>query len=275
MTFTKPPLIQSLQSLQSLQILGLVLCVVSAAVSHSQGIPTTFSRLEVLQTAPDSAGALVYRGTTLAQRTPAGEPLYRYERRVLAVPAGLNVSHITRDPVGRVIIVESAILSSQNEIQRFEAANQQAGFVGSVQLSNDGRHLEYELNDNGKVTKASEDVSDPVVCGPSMFGFILKNWEPLKEGVSLPIRMLVLKEKTTYGFDVKYEKQVNGQASFTIIPSSFLIRMAVAPLRVVFDANTKTPVRYEGRVPPMENISGKLKELDARVEYTNLAPTYR
>ena len=149
------------------------------------------------------------------------------------------------------------------------------GFAGSVQVSNDGRHLEYELNDNGKVTKASEDVSDPVVSGPSMFGFILKNWEPLKAGTSLPVRMLVLKEKTTYGFDIKYEKQANGQASFTITPSSFLIRMAIAPLRVVFDANTKSPVRYEGRVPPMENVAGKLKDLDARVEYTSVAPAYR
>lgn len=269
MTFTKSALIHSLQSL------GLVLLVASAAVSHSQGSPTSFSRLAVLQTAPESAGALVYRGSTFAQRTPAGEALYRYERRVQAMPAGLNASHITTDPVGRVIIVESAVLSSQNEIQRFEAVNQQAGFAGFVQLGNNGRRLEYELNDNGKVTKAFEDVSDPVVCGPSMFGFILKNWEPLREGASLPIRMLVLKDKTTYGFDVKYEKQVNGQASFTITPNSFLIRMAVAPLRVVFDAATKTPVRYEGRVPPMDNISGKLKDLDARVEYTNVAPAYR
>jgi hypothetical protein len=160
-------------------------------------------------------------------------------------------------------------------MRQFEATNQQAGFAGSVQFSNDGRHLEYALNDNGKVSRASEDVSDPVVSGPSMFGFILKNWEPLKAGASLPVRMLVLREKTTYGFDVKFEKQTNNQASFSITPSSFLIRMAIAPLRVVFDASTKTAVRYEGRVPPMENVSGKLKDLDARVEYTTVSPAYR
>jgi hypothetical protein len=34
-------------------------------------------------------------------------------------------------------------------------------------------------------------------------------------------------------------------------------------------------VRYEGRVPPMESVDGKLKNLDARVEYTSLAPVYR
>jgi hypothetical protein len=269
MTF---PIFHRARNLRSLAIAALVLTV---GVSHAQVSQAAFAKLPALQASPESAGALVYRGATFTQRTPAGDPLYRYERRVLTTPTGLAASHITSDPAGRVIIVESATLSPQYEVRRFEATNQQAGFSGSVQVSDDGRHLEYELNDNGKLTKASEDVSDPVVSGPSMFGFILKNWEPLKGGTSLPVRMLVLKEKTTYGFDVKYEKQVNGQASFTVTPSSFLIRMAIAPLRVVFDATTKAPVRYEGRVPPQENVSGKLKDLDARVEYTTVSPVYR
>jgi hypothetical protein len=44
---------------------------------------------------------------------------------------------------------------------------------------------------------------------------------------------------------------------------------------VVFDVSTKTAVQYEGRVPPMESVSGKLKDLDARVEYLPVAATYR
>lgn len=200
--------------------------------------------------------------------------MYRYERRVLVSPAGLGASHITIDSDGRAIIVESALLSPDYDTQRFEATNQQSGFTGSVKVSQGGRHLEYELNDNGRRSTASEDVSDPVVCGPSLFGFILKNWDPLVAGKSMPVRMLVLKDKTTYGFDLRFDKLVNRQATFTLIPNHFLIRMAVAPLRVVFDASTRTPVRYEGRVPPMESVSGKLKDLDARVEYTVMAPGY-
>lgn len=256
-------------------VLALAGCLLPAAVSLAQGGQAAFAKLEALQASPESAGTLVYRGETFTQRTPAGAPLYRYERRVMTAPDGLTASHITSDPAGRVIIVESALVSPNYDTQRFEATNQQSGFTGSVQISNGGRHLEYELNDNGKVSTASEDVFDPVVCGPSLFGFILKNWEPLMAGTSMPVRMVVLKEKTNYGFDLKFDKVVNGQASFTITPSSFLIRMAVAPLRVVFDASTKKAVRYEGRVPPMENVSGKLKDLDARVEYAPMSPAYR
>ena len=249
----------------------LAACLWTAA----QAGPAGFTKLEALQVSAETAGTLVYRGDTFIQRAPVGAPLFRYERRVLTNPNGLTASHITRDPAGRVIIAESAQVSPSYETQRFEATNQQSGFTGSVQISKGGRHLEYELNDNGKLSTASEDVVDPVVCGPSLFGFILNNWDPLLAGATLPVRMLVLKEKTTYGFDLKFEKLADGKASFTVTPSNFLIRMAVAPLQVTFDAGTKTPVRYEGRVPPMENISGKLKDLNARVEYTSVSAVYR
>ena len=270
------PIFYSIRRVRSLALIaGMSAAMVTSTVCHGQIAATEVSKLDALQTAPESAGVLVYRGDTFSQRTPGAAPLYRYERRVLAAPGGLTASHITKDPAGRVLIAEVATLAPDYEVRRFEATNQQSGFSGVVQLSNSGRHLEYELNANGKRTTASENVNDPVVTGPSMFGFILKHWEPLKAGTVLPVRMLVLHEKTTYGFDIKYETQANGQTSFTVTPSSFLIRMAIAPLRVVFDTTTKTPLRYEGRVPPMENVAGKFKDLDARVEYTAALPAYR
>lgn len=262
-------------SIRPTHLFALTACLLAAASLTTRAEQVALAKLDALQAAPESAGTLVYRGDTFSQRLLAGAPLYRYERRVLTTPKGLSASHITSDPNGRAIIVESALVSSGYEIQRFEATNQQSGLSGSVQISNGGRHLEYELNDNGKRSTAAEDVSDPVVCGPSLFGFILKNWDPLMAGKTLPVRMLVLKDKTTYGFDLNFEKLANGQATFTITPSSFLIRMAIAPLRVVFDASTKTVVRYEGRVPPMENVAGKLKDLDARVEYKSMTSAYR
>lgn len=249
--------------------------LVGVAATLARADQLGLAKLEALRLAPESAGALVYRGDTFAQRTPAGAPLYRYERRVLTAPTGLAASHITSDSAGNVVIVESALVSPTYEVQRFEVANRQTGVTGAVHISHNGHHLEYTLNDKGKASTASEDVSDPVVCGPSLFGFILQNWGPLTGGATIPVRMLVIQDKTSYGFNLKFEKLLNGQASFTLTPGNFLIRMAIAPLRVVFDASTKTVLRYEGRVPPMENVSGKLKDLDARVEYTAMALAYR
>lgn len=260
---------------RSVTLAAFAALLLTAAASLARAGQPAVVNLDALRQSPESAGALVYRGDTFAQHTPTGSPLYRYERRVLSTSSGLIASHLTSDQTGRVIIAETSVVSPSYALRRFEVANSQAGFAGSVEISKDGRHLEYQLNYNGAVSTASEDVSDPVVSGPSLFGFILKNWDPLTAGATLPVRMLVIQDKTSYGFDLKFERLVNGQASFTLTPSSFLIRLAVAPLRVVFDATSKTAVRYEGRVPPMENVSGKLKDLDARVVYTSMASSYR
>ena len=64
-----------------------------------------------------------------------------------------------------LIIDESAQPSAAYGFQRFDAANAQAGISGSVVSSQGGRHLEYSLNDNGRVSTSSEDVQDPVVTG--------------------------------------------------------------------------------------------------------------
>jgi hypothetical protein len=251
---------------------SLLLCV---PLSYAQIASSVFAKLEALRLTPELAGTLIYRGETFSQDTTSTMPLYRYERRVLSSSYGLTATHMTSDLAGRVIIAESAVVSPGYALERLEVLNQQSGFAGSVRVSKDGHRLDYELDLNGAVSTASEVVSDPVVSGPSMFGFILKNWDALKAGTIIPVRMIVLKEKTTYGFDIKFAKQINARASFTITPSNFLIRMAVAPLRLVFDANTKSPIQYIGRVPPMESLAGKLKDLDARVEYSLVAPAYR
>lgn len=249
--------------------------ITASSLSHAQLDAAGNAQLVQQRQSPDSAGVLIYRGATFSLKAPTTEPLFRYERRVGTTSRGLSASHATSDPKGELLIVERAEYSVSYEMQRFEVANKQGGFSGAVQVSADGHHLDYSVNDNGKVSSAKEDVSEPVVTGPSMFGFILKNWDSLKAGNTIPVRMVVLREKTTYGFDVRFEQEANGQTSFSIVPSSFIIRLAIAPLRVVFDSTSRNARRYEGRVPPMEAVAGKLKDLDARVDYTMAVSSYR
>jgi hypothetical protein len=259
-----------------LQLPLTVLLLASASLAGAQLPPVDTVRLSAYSQAPDAAGELVYRGATFSQRSTADQaPLYRYERRVVATPTGAMATHATSDPKSQPIIVESAAYSRDYELHRFDAVNVQAGYSGSAVVSNNGRRVEYRLNNNGKISTSSDDLTDPIVTGPSMFGFILSQWDALIAGKTVPVRFLVLKEKTTYGFDVRLEKQTHGQTAFSITPSSFIIRMAIAPLRVTFDTANKTAVRYEGRVPPMEMVDGKATDLDARVEYTSIAPRYR
>jgi hypothetical protein len=233
------------------------------------------AHLQSLQRAPESAGTLIYRGTVFAQRAPDGTPLFSYERRVGRTASGLSSAHITHTPGGEVLIAEQAQFSADYALARFDATNRQLGYSGSVVLSQGGRHLEYRLVEGERVSTASEDVSDPVVSGPSLHGFILHHWDALGQGKRLPVRMIVMAKKTTYGFDIRRFGEADGRTAFSITPSNWLLRLAIAPLMVTFDSSSRNVLRYEGRVPPMRAEGGKLKALDARVDYAMHVPVYR
>ncbi len=237
------------------------------------------ARLVGYRQAPATAGELVYRGTVFPQERAGAAPLFTYERRVAHTADKLEVAtHITHAPDGEVIIAEVASFAAGYVLQRFDATNKQLGHSGSVVLSNGGRHLEYQLLDNGKLSTASEDVDAPVVSGPSLHGFILSHWESLAPGEALPVRMIVLAKKQTYGFDIRRvesNRAEAGRTSFLINPSSWIVRLALKPLSVTFDNATRNVVRYEGRVPPMRDIEDRLTALDARVDYTMAMATYR
>jgi hypothetical protein len=232
------------------------------------------ARLEALRMAPETAGRLIYEGTVHALGGSSESQLYSYQRRVGEIPEGLTTSHITRSPNGEVILVESAQFTTEYELLGFEATNKQAGYSGSVVVI-DGQRLEYVLNENGKITTASEKVNHPVVSGPSLHGFILKHWDELLNGRIIPVRFIALAEKKTYGFDIRLAEMASGHTSFSVTPSNFLVRLALDPLTVEFDSSSRNVVRYVGRVPPKQEINGKLIPLDARVDYTMKVAHYR
>jgi hypothetical protein len=160
-------------------------------------------------------------------------------------------------------------------LQRFAVQNQQLDYCGVVQVSSDGRRLRYSLNDKGVISTAEELISAPAVSGPSLFGFILAHGSELAAGKTIPVRFIVMNEKQTYGFDIRQESATKEQLVYSIVASNWLVRPLIATMRITFDRASKTWVRYEGRVPPKQTLAGKLADLDARVEYTAVAATYR
>lgn len=232
-------------------------------------------RLQTLHASPALAGELVYQGRTFALDTAGAEPLFRYERRLLVTPSALTAIHLTRDSTHQLVIAEEAQFSPGYRLQRFTAQNQQLRYSGEVLVSPDGRHLQYRVNDNGVASAAEETIEQPAVSGPTLFGFILAHAAELNSGHTVPVRFIVLKEKRSYGLDIRQESATKEQVVYAISASSWWLRPFVAPMRLVVDGTRGTIVRYEGRVPPMRSVAGKLAELDARVEYTAMANRYR
>lgn len=264
-------------SLQMSRFTGslLLLSLLSSPAAQAALDSRSEQQLQALQAQPERAGELIYRGTTYAQAQPHAAPLFRYERRVDAQADGLTASHLTRTPQGRLLIVEAAQATADYRLQRFTVLNRQAGFSGEVEVSADGRQLVYRLNDNGELSQAEETIEAPAVVGPSLHGFILAHWADLLAGERLPIRFVVLREKQTYGFNVRLKARADGQARFDITPSSLLIRWFIAPLEVVFDERQRRVLSYQGRVPPQQEIDGALHDLDAWVTYESIRSSYR
>lgn len=231
-------------------------------------------RLEALTRAPEAEGALIYRGDVHPLSPLDAAPLFSYERRVDASEAGMKASHITHGAGDEAVVIESARFTTDYEVRHFEAVHKVAGYSGTVDVSADG-HLEYTLDEGGRISTATEDVADPVVTGPSLHGWMLRHWDQLMTGKPVKVRMIVLARKETFGFELQRVPAADGLVAFSMKPTNVLVRLAIAPLRFEFDAATHNVVRYTGRVPPTIVVDGKRKTLDARVEYALNVPVYR
>lgn len=244
-------------------------------------LPPTLQTLQTLQTTPDAAGTWIYDGDVHALRHRHGvaPKLFRYQRRLRETASGLVASHVTHDaaaPDAPPIIVESAVMGSDYTLRRFDAVNAQQGFSGSVTVDREGRRLQFILQRGDRTWTAQQHIDAPAVSGPSLHGHILQHWEHLATGAAIDVRMIVLAQRTTYGFRIRQAPHAApGRRAFTITPVRWWVRLAVAPLRVEFDEATRCVLRYEGRVPPMQRRGGGWRALDARVDYVRHASVYR
>ena len=216
----------------------------------------------------------IYEGRVVDPAAPTAT-VYTYERRVAAGDDGLIASHLTRDAAGALLIDETVQMSPTYALRRFDADNRQQHYRGTVTLSADGRRLDFALLRDGVWSRASETMRAPVVAGPSLHGFILQHWDRLLGGDAIDVRMIAMAKKTTYGFRIRLHSRDGERTAFSVTPTNWLVRFAVAPLTVAFDSSTRHVLRYEGRVPPLRVVDGRAREFAARVDYTMKAAVYR
>lgn len=234
--------------------------------------PDAVAHLARLQNAPDLAGPAIYVGSVFAPEAGLA-PVYRYERRVRRIAGGLESMHITVDPSGHVVVVQSATHSAVYALRRADLVHGQTGFVGSVEAS-DGT-LTFTHVEDGRTTVTTEQVTAPVVAGPTMFGYIITHWDELERGASLPIQFAIIERQESIGFTLDRIPAAAGRTAIRMRPSSRLMRLVVPSTAFEFETATRKILEYTGRVPPMEVVNGALNTLDARVTYEFKAPAFR
>lgn len=234
--------------------------------------PDAREQLRTLEQHPASTGDQIYEGRVYAL-DGRPEPLFRYERRVRAEGDVLTSTHITHDATGAVVVTQSASHSPTYELQRADLVHGQSGVRASVAIANG--EATYTLDDGEERSVSRERVDAPMVAGPTMFGFILAHWDQLRNGAAIPFRFAVLERGESYGFVLDQVEAPAGRTTIRMTPTSWLVRLAVAPTYFQFETASRNIVEYSGLVPPFERRGETLVTLDARVAYDFVAPAFR
>jgi hypothetical protein len=229
-------------------------------------------RIIAAEQAPNSTGQQVYEGRVYSLDGES-EPLFRYERRVKARGDQLTSTHLTYDPAGKAVVIQSATHTTTYELSDAELIQRQTGLAGAVRVS--GNQVVFTLDHDGIVSTAHENVDSPVVAGASMFGYIVTHWDELRSGATLPIRFAVIERMETIGFLLDRVPSRPGRTTIRMRASSPLLRLIVAPTYFQFDTEQKRILEYTGRVPPMVKVANRLQPLDARVNYSFTAAVFQ
>lgn len=248
-----------------------LLILVCATYGHTAPIEV---ELERLNEQPAAAGTLIYRGSTYPLDAIDEDPLFRYERHVLTVGQDLVATHRTHDREGTLMQSEAVWTSSAYDVRQVAMADYQSAVSGTATVDTAAGTLTFSVLENGRERQKAERLSLPLVSGPSLFGYIHHHWDAVIDGDNQSVRFIVLKDMTTYGFSIRAEGMQDGLMSFSVTPTNLLVRLAVPPMHLMFDAQSRQLVRFEGRVPPQDNRTDRLKALDALVEYETFLPFF-
>lgn len=213
--------------------------------------------------------SILGKGYPMDITTPSDSNLLFTFKRTATQKGNTIVSRsLFTDPKGKVL-VEEITTYKNNELIRVELTKHQKNEKGSLEVS-DGKVL-FSWSEEGETDTDDEELEAPLLVGDLVTPFIRTNWKRLLKGETLDVRFAALQRKETIGFSFKKEKEItlNGQKVVVIEmkPSSFIIAALVDPLHFTFPSDGGALVEYKGRTSPYKEVDGKLKDLDAYIQY--------
>lgn len=212
---------------------------------------------------PATFGELIYVGDVAPLEAPE-RFTWQYERRV---GPGRSTSY-TREGTEPVVVEQAR----HDDDYGLEASTQwqfQTREVGRVRV-HDGQ-VELSVARGGEERSATEPLREPVVVGPTLFGFITRRRAALERGEAIAVRFAVASRLETIPFVLRRDDAPPGQTRVRMVARSPLVALAVRPLVITFDAEGGL-VSLDGRVPTKQRAGEGWAELDAHVTYRTVAP---
>ncbi len=207
----------------------------------------------------------IYVGRAYAPDDAA--PIFEYTRDSSRDGANLRSVHQSRSRDGSVVVEQAAVHDAQYGLVHAVENHRDRGVRAEVRVEPDGA-LQFVTVRNGRVQRRHERPGAPPVVGPTLFGFAAAHWDVLEAGDAVPLRFVVAEDRRSYAFTLRTTASDEHTTTMQMRADGWLVRRAVAPMTLTFDTQSRTIVRYEGRIPP--RYQGR--PIDARVEYDHAAP---
>lgn len=243
----------------------LLSCACATTHHVAPGATSTDSLAATSRIATDY-GQLVYEGAVFDLTPRSATPRFHYERRVRHQPDGLSSTSFTHDDKD-VVLVEVAEHSADYSLSGYTEFQFQLGEVSRVSVK-DGR-VEFRRLQGETEQLATESVSQPVVVGPTLYGFALHHWDQLLAGQVVPFRFAVTSRLETVGFELRRLPSAPDVVRIEMRPQSPLISLIVDPLVITWSSADRQLVSLDGRVPTRVFRDGAWRDFDAHVEYQN------
>lgn len=231
------------------------------------------AELAALARDPALAGTAIYTGHVTPIGAKDSTLRYRYERRVRGTGAAWVSSHVTFDPSGTVVVLQRARHDAGYGLAQAEMVQAQNASVSAVKVT--GGQAVFTLERDGRTRTRTERVREPLVAGPTIFGWIVAHWDELAQGRTLPIRFAVLERSESIAFRLERVASAPGRTVVRMAATDPVLRWFVAPTSFEFETATRHILGYVGRVPTLERTSRGWRPMDARVRYTFTAAAFR
>lgn len=205
-------------------------------------------------------GDLVYVGTVAPLKAPT-KPVYEYERRV---KEGRSTSFTKQGT--EPVLIEQASHDADYELSSYVQWQLQTREVGRVTVENGVVRLSQASG--GVERLVEEPLREPVVVGPTLFGFIARHREQLLKGEALKIRFAVTSRLETIPFELSRVDGPNGEPRIRMAAKSALVALVVDPLFVTYSPEGAL-VSLDGRVPTKLKQGDDWADFDAHVDYRN------
>lgn len=242
----------------------MALIVVSISCSNTKIVNSSdLAHITNLSKLNKIKGKKIYRGNVFPDYS--NEQQYFYERWLIENENSTVANHATYTMDKKKLVIQSAKEDKSNNLIHYDEIHIQKGYIGSILIEH--KKVKIIRRYKGKDEINVETLGNPVVVGPTLFGYIQNNWDSLIAGKENDISFGLIERLETFDFTIKFKSKNSKEVNFILTPTSFLMKLFVSDLEVDFDPVTKKVLRYKGAVPQYHMVDGDFKKVYATSIY--------